>query len=161
MTDREATCRHEAGHIIGAYLHGHGITKAQLGSSRAHPNDAATTVIDFRGNVELYDALVLTLMGPAAEGEPLDDWPPRVDPENSDSMAIAKLINTLALNGAKYRAACAIALHHLADPLIDECIDLVAGALDEHEVLTDEDVRTALGAGRCKFLENGYAKAAA
>ena len=147
MTDQQSTLAHEAGHVVGGLLAGHRIKVVVLhGLTKGQPREIASTSFDFTASdVDLFGHLVAVLMGPMAAGEPPPTWPPLPDPDSSDAMAIARLVNHLKLGKRDYRAAVALAAHHLDDPFVKAATATVADALGERGVLDDREVRDALG----------------
>ena len=147
MSDRQATLAHEAAHVVGGLLAGHRIETVRIGATKERPTDAGSTTFDFgaSGDVDFFGHLIAVLMGPMATGEPPPTWPPLPDPDSSDSMAIARLVNHLKLGKSDYASAVALAAHHLDDPFVKAAIANVADALGERGVLDDREVRDALG----------------
>jgi hypothetical protein len=80
-----------------------------------------------------------------AQGLSTPPWPPALHPDSSDSFAIARIVNHLGLGKGDYLAAVELAAHHLDDPFVKGAIATVADALGEHGVLSDQQVREALG----------------
>jgi hypothetical protein len=85
-------------------------------------------------------------MGPMAEGKPPPRWPPLPDLEGCDDEHVAaRLVAHLRLTEADYRAAVAIAAHWLDDPLVKSAMATVAHLLGWEGVLTNDQIRRALG----------------
>ena len=127
----------------------------QGGPTKRNPRDAGTTTFDFAASpeVDMFAHLVAILLGPLAAGEPAPTWPPQLDPDSSDSLAIATLVNHLHLSKSDYMVAVALACHHLDDPLTKGAISRVAHALGQHGSLTHDEVCDALGPGFVEWLE--------
>ena len=121
--------------------------RSASGATKERPTDAGSTLFEFgaSGHVDLYGHLVAVLMGGMAQGLSAPPWPPVPDPDSSDSLAIARIVNHLKLGKSDYTAAVVLAAHHLDDPFVKSAIATVADALGEHGVLTDQQVRDALG----------------
>ena len=163
MTGRQATLAHEAAHVVGGLLAGHRIGRVELGPTTRNPRDAGTTTFDFAGSpaVDMFGHLVAVLMGPLAAVEEVPTWPLQLDPDSSDSLAIAALVNHLHLSKGDYLAAVALASHHLDDPLTKGAIGRVAHALGKKGSLTHQEVRDALGPGLVEWLGLPFREAAA
>jgi hypothetical protein len=151
--DRQSTLAHEAAHVVGGLLAGHRIEMVRIGPSRKHPKDAGTTSFDLSSDIDMFGHLVAVLMGPMAEGGPAPEWPPRLDPESRDSMAVCTLVNRLALSRADFEAAVALAAHWLDDPFVKSAITTIADALGQAGELDDRQVRDALGPGLLGWFE--------
>ena len=147
MTERQSTLAHEAAHAIGGLLAGHRIGTVRLGATRKQPDEAGSTSFDFAATpeVDLYGHLIAVLMGGMATGERPPSWPLQPDPDSRDSLAVARLVNHLKLSKFGYESAVALAAHWLADPLVKSAMATVAHALGQKGVLTDDQVRKALG----------------
>jgi hypothetical protein len=158
VSDRQSTLAHEAAHVVGGLLAGHVVKEVRLGATRERPDEAGSTSFDFPASpdVDLFGHLVAVLMGPLASGEPVPPWPLAPDPYSTDHLGIARLVNHLGLGKSDYEAALALAAHHLDDPLVKSAIATVADALGERGVLTDRQVRDALGPHLLAWFHRGF-----
>ncbi len=137
-----SVCTHEAAHVTGAIAAAGWVP---LEVRVDHPEDGVAGVMlsNFTEHGLDYGCLIVTLAGPASEGE-LIAWPPSRD-SHKDERDAAILVEHLGLTESDYATALAVTERLLRAPEVKAATALVARALARVSVITERQLRELLG----------------